>query len=145
MLDLVWHGYFNDGRVINQYEHDGKENRFQEVLDNQDKLTSFVLRHVQYNIIYVVDLVNGCIFLGQYLGDEQPFNTIEARADMLRKEQYQYRLIYFREVERTFNSNLQEAQKERIIYFVGFQYTDENRKNHKRIMKISSDGRLTVN
>jgi len=142
MLDLVWKATFKTGdetQTIGQYDQN-KEHLFKEVLDKQDYLINFLLLNRKTEDIYSVDLVNGCI--EQYKSGQE---TLGPRADMLRNGNLKYRLIYFREVERTFNQQLTEIDGPKIIYFVGFQYLDQRGRNHKRIMKIHNDGRCVVN
>lgn len=146
MLDLIWYAHFKDGSRICQYKPDGEEVKFQEVLDNKDELVVFELRHKNYSVGYFVDLISGTIHYGQVIpGDPTKYDTLEPRQDMLRNGDYQYRLIYFREIERSFNSSMQEVGTPKVLYFLGFQYTDENGKNHKRMMRIHADGRFCIN
>ena len=140
ILDLIWLANFKDGSELCQYEKDETENNFKRVLDKQDDLKYFVLIHKNTGVSYIVDLERGCISCG--LLSEPIF---EPRVDMLRKHSYHYRLIYFREVERSFNSTLQEVEEPKITYFIGFQYTDENNTNQKRIIKINNKGNWIVN
>lgn len=140
MYDLVWSAVLEDGSVINQYDETGKEVLFKEVLEVQDRLINFALYNKNLNVAYVVDLKHGCI---HFTMPGIPF--VGAREDMLRNDDEQYRLIYFREVERTFGSNLEEIDSAKIIFFLGFQYTDKNGRNHKRMIRIHPDGRWTIN
>jgi len=149
MLTLPWTAKFKDGTVIQQYEDLNlgefssatpvKEHLFQEVLDKKDELELFYLVNQSTDEVFIVDLINGCI--SKTTNDDE---KLEPRADMLRKDQYIYRLIYFREVQKDFNRNLVEIAQN-IVYFIGFQYTDENDKNHKRMIKIQEDGKWVVN
>lgn len=139
-FDLVWSAHFADATTINQYNEDDTENKFQEVLDRQDHLIGFSLLNTKTMTHYVVDIKRGCIFSG--IGNGQSF--LQPREDMIRKEEYSYRLIYFREVERTFGNSLQEIEPPKVLYFLGYQYTDSNGKNHKHVMKIHSDGRFVI-
>ncbi len=144
MLTLPWTAKFKDGTFIEQYENvfDGsysKENLFKDVLDRLDDLELFYLVNQNNNEVFVVDLVNGCI--SKTTTDD---GKLEPRADMLRKGQYKYRLIYFREVTKHFNSGLQQLGDNEITYFIGFQYTDKNGKNHKRMAKIQEEGKWVV-
>jgi len=139
-FDLIWSAHFADATVLNQYNDDGTENKFQEVLDRQDHLIGFALLNTRTLNHYTVDLKKGCVFSG--IGNGQPF--LQPREDMLRKESHPYRLIYFREVERTFGSTLQEIEPPKVLYFLGYQYTDAEEKNHKYIMKIHPDGRFVI-
>ena len=140
MLTLPWTAKFTDGSCIEQYPHKSPENLFKLVLDRQDELELFYLVNRLKNEVFIVDLINGCI--SKTTITEQ---KIEPRADMLRKDQYKYRLIYFREVAKHFDANLKSVGNDEVVYFIGFQYTDENKKNHKRMIKIQDDGRWVVN
>ena len=145
MFTLPWTAKFRDGSIIEQYENvfDGsysKENTFKEVLNNIDDLELFYLINSNSGEVFAVDLINGCV-----CKTTTDSTMLEPRADMLRKHNLKYRLIYFREVERIMNMQLQEIGDPKIIYFLGFQYLDANGFNHKRIMKICTDGRWVCN
>jgi len=139
-LDLVWWAKFKDGSELWQYDDKDNEIRFQEVLDNHDELEYFALINKDANTAYTVDLTNGVLSqtaLGKPL--------FRPRHDMLRKDIYEYRLIYFREVELTFNTSGKEIYERKVKYFLGFQFTDKNGSNNKRLMKISKDGEWVIN
>lgn len=138
MIKLPWFAVFKDGSSIGQFEGN-TERLFKEVLDRQDELQLFALRKDD-GLHYLVNLEYGTIE-SSYSGQVK----LTPRADMLRKHPCKYRLIYFREVERTFGSNLVEVGEPKYMYFLGFQYTDNNGYNQKRIMKINDDGRWVVN
>lgn len=140
MLNIIWHARFKDNSFVLQYDKGGKEHLFKEVLDRQDELGYFALHNTINGDSFVVDMQNGCICKIKE-GNE----IFKPREDMLRKQEYDYRLIYFREVERTFDQKLNETAGVKITYFLGFQYTDENNKNHKRIIKINENGDWVVN
>ncbi len=151
MLTLPWTAIFSDGNRIMQYEQVNNkgtvvdelvytEHMFKEVLDRQDDLEFFFLANQKNKEIFLVDLITGCISKAT-----ENYEMLDPRADMLRKDQYKYRLIYFREVAKHFDANLKPVGNEEVVYFIGFQYTDENDKNHKRMIKIQDDGRWVVN
>jgi hypothetical protein len=144
MLDIVWVGFIKDAnsqvQLLWQYNDKGEEVLFKDILAKQDSLVGFGLVNKSAGFTYYVDLLRGVIATSS---EGVPF--IEPREDMLRKDEHKYRLIYFREVTRSFDSNLKELDSPEIIYFVGFQYTDKEGKNHKRIMKIENNGRTVVN
>jgi hypothetical protein len=143
MYDLTWVAQFNDGSMLEQYKlenEEWKEIRFKEVLENQDKLVTFSLVDRHNKLVYLLNLQNGNISFGKFLTD-----LIPPREDMFHKENYRYRLIYFREVERTFGASLQEIGIPKVLYFLGCQYTDNEGKNHKRLMRISSNGNWVSN
>ena len=144
MFDLMWGVVLKDNTQWTQYDKDGIESKFQTVLDAKDDVRLFYLvnRTLQpeKQVFYIVDLEKGCIYCAP-----SGCPLLEVRNDMLRKQTYNYRLIYFREVERTFDSTLKETVEAKVLFFMGFQYTDEHGYNHKRIMKIHSDGRFVIN
>ena len=138
MLDLIWIAVFKDGSKIQQFEdiHEQKiEHTFKEVLDKQDELEQFILVSIKTFEVYKVDIKNGTI----------SFGNIEPDQDQIIDSKYKCRLIYFRRVTRTFGLDLKEVGNVDIIYFLGYQYTDEQNRNHKRLMKIHKDGRLITN
>lgn len=137
MLDLIWTAVFKDS-TIKQFDNEKEqtqEHTFKEILDRQDELEKFILVNVNTNCTYTVDLKNGTI----------SFGDIEPDQDQIVDTKYKYRLIYFRRVLRTFGLDLREVGNANITYFLGYQYTDEQNKNHKRLMKIHKDGRLITN
>lgn len=143
MLDLIWQAEFKtEPKVIRQYDDNEQtiEHSFKEVLDRQEDLEFFELRNIYTNILYRVDLKKGTLDI-----TAEGFSSVEADEDILRNKGCKYRLIYFRRVQRFFSTSLQEVDEAIIVYFLGFQYLDENNKNHKRFMKIQSDGRLIIN
>lgn len=141
MLDLIWTAKFKDGSTINQFdeqETQTKEHKFKEILDHQENLIGFTLVNIHTNVAYILNLENGTINI-TLNGSEE----LEPDKEML-KGLYKYRLIYFRRVQRYFTSSMVETGVD-ITYFLGFQYNDEDGKNHKRFVKINSDGRLITN
>ncbi len=140
MLTIFWKAIFKNGSNLEQYDTEGNEKLFKEVLDKQDELSQFVLIDRRNGDVIVVNLIKGFIAKTK-LAKEIPV----PRADMLRKQTYDYRLIYFREVERSFDNSMREVGTPVIKHHVGFQYTDENNKNHKRVIAITEDGHWVVN
>lgn len=144
MLDFVWYAELKDGSFLGQFENletQAGENSFKRVLDAQADLVRFHLLYARDSgrkIRYTVNLVDGTICRTD--GDE-----LLADLDMLRDGAAVYRLIYFRRITRTFSTGLQEMGQPIIVYFLGFQYIDENGKNHKRLVKIDGNGNMLVN
>jgi hypothetical protein len=136
---LVWKALFKDGSKLNQFEdiEQTQENKFEKVLEKQDELIRFRLTNILTNKIYEVDLVSGTI--------STFFNSpANIEIDQYRGEQ-KYRLIYFRRVVRelSINQNTLNDNIKQITFFLGFQYT-ENERNHKRIMQIFDDDREVI-
>lgn len=143
-LDFAWVARFSDGTVLKQFEDSvgqGSEVGFKAVLDKQDALEVFELVGSKAGIRVSVDLVRGTV-CSHHIDDAE---VVEPDMDMLRQDKYQYRLIYFRRVSRNFNSKFQEIGEPSVAYFLGFQYTDENGKNHKRLMRIGNNGQFVIN
>ena len=148
MFDLVWVASFKDNSLpLYQYHcspEDGNciEVPFSQVLEKQDMLMQFALLNRRKGTWYNVDLQKGTISIAQGMDNVQ---FLEPRADMLRKDELKYRLIYFREITRNFDSQLQEVGEATVKYFLGFQYTDTEGHNHKRLMCITADGQVVTN
>lgn len=141
MLDLIWVGIFNDGKVIRQFDDTEQkvENKFSEIQNRQDSLIQFALVNEKTGVAYLADLVTGTISI-QLINDSPLF----ADDDMRKENTKNYRLIYFRRVQHHFTSDLQTKLSSNINYFLGFQYNDQDGRNHKTLMKISPDGRVTL-
>ena len=144
MPDLIWIAEFKDGSITKQFEDQDQkiENLFKEVLDKKDSLIRFSLMNRHTSLSYTVNLESG-IF-----GITSPAfqNTLLDIDEELKNDtELKYRLIYFRRVSRDFNSDFKEIGNAKITYFLGYQYTDQQNKNHKRLMKISNDGRFIIN
>jgi hypothetical protein len=143
MLDLTWTAEFRDLTSINQFDDEEQkiEHSFKEVLDKKDNLVRFSLQNRHTKLIYVLNLETG-IF-----GITSPVikNILLDTDEDMKNDTERYRLIYFRRVTRTFGLDLTEIGNANIVYFLGYQFTDEHNKNHKRLMKIHNDGRFIIN
>lgn len=150
MFDLVWMAFFKDSPVpLSQYHVNPKDGHcvevpFSQVLERQDSLLQFALINRSTRVWYAVDLKKGTIKIAQDYSTDGPM-FLEPREDMLRKDDIKYRLIYFREVTRSFDSHLQEVGGQSVNYFLGFQYKDLEGHNHKRLMCVTADGRVVIN
>jgi hypothetical protein len=144
MLDLIWTAWFEDGTTIQQFtdEEQKIEHSFKEVLDKKDSLTVFSLQNRHTKLIYILNLKTGIFGITSPVIKNDILDTDE---DMKNDTEQKYRLIYFRRVSRTFGLDLTEIGDANIVYFLGYQFTDEHNKNHKRLMKIQNDGRFIIN
>lgn len=133
---LVWIACFSDGTKIDQFDdvEQTQEHLFKEVLERQDKLVLFCLFNCVTEEFYKVDLVNGAIIIG---------NVLELAQDHINNIK-KNRLIYFRRVlkEIQIGKTIEEELKQ-ITYFIGFQYT-ENERNIKKLIQIYDDGKVVV-
>lgn len=134
-LTFYWTSFFKNNTLSPICQFDGdKEHRFQEVMDNFDKLEHFVLKHKDGKIQYSVNLVKGLI----YIGAVQPIAE-----EFLKEEKLNIRLIYFRRNTIIFSLNL-EQQELKITYFIGFQYNDLQGNNKKILLQIDSLGNVIL-
>lgn len=146
MFDLIWGAHFKgDPETLWQYDKDGSEIPFKAVLDRQDDLEGFSLVNRRSMVSYLVDLSEGTLHISRenYVMDSKPF--LEPRKDMLRVGGLKYRLIYFREITRSFDTALKEVGEQSINYYLGFQYTDPEGHNQKRLMCINKEGQVVIN
>ena len=138
MLDLVWFAFMSNGDVIRQFEDAEQkvEHRFQEVLDRSNELTAFCLVNIHSDRVYAVDLERGSI----QIYTEKPRH--KAEQEVLGAVGPKYRLINFRRIERDMTWNggpLKEKGACRIQYFLGYQYTEADGRNFKKLIQISKE------
>jgi len=133
-LSFYWLSTFKDNSIINQFDDNGIEHKFQEVKDKFDKLKYFILYN-RYNRgeRFIVDLENGYIFTDRAIKYDED-NEIKKN---------NIRLIFTRRHRSTMNENFKEINHE-IIYILGYQYTDEQDKNHKIILRIDQYGNFSI-
>jgi hypothetical protein len=65
-LKLLWKATLDNGVVLSQFNSNGTETKFQDVIDNFDNLDTFELKHVSIDLLIKVDLINGLITLNDY-------------------------------------------------------------------------------
>ena len=144
----IWRASFKDGSVLNQFNSEERvdlnENKYQQVLDRQQDLKTLSIIHVDTKLTFIIDLEHGLISLTHL--DVPP---IELNEDEQHKKEYDYRPIFFRKrsVDINLDLSIEENNKQKIKilwYTFGFQYLDENNKNHKRLVKLFNDGRFVI-
>ena len=126
-LTYYWVAKFTDGTLW-QFK-DGKEHKFQEVLDRSDKLLAFYLVDKTGVAKFTVDLIDGYVSCGN-----SPVTVATSCA---------VRLIYFRRNRVELGEDLIEKSRN-IIYCLGYQYNDNSGANHKVILYIDSNGNWVV-
>lgn len=126
-LSFHWIAIFDDGCIF-QFE-DGKENKFQKVLDRAKALKWFILKHKDTDLTFTVDLDKCIILLGKCKSIAAEFT----------KPKDNGRLIYFRrnKVELGEKGN---KISHTVLYFLGYQYTDNAGHNHKAVLQIDDNG-----
>jgi len=127
-LTFSWIAFFNDGKIIKQYE-EGIEHRFQEVKDNLINLIRFSLVNKNFSICFTVELKNGFILYNNYRGIN--LEEIEYKENI--------RLIFFRRHQIEIGENLKQ-KNHTITYHLGFQYLDKLGNNKKIILQIDEEG-----
>jgi len=126
-LSFYWMAEFSNG-VIFQFK-DGKEHKFQEVLDRINELEFFHLYHKDgiTNINFIVDLKKGFI------------KTLDSKEPTEVSEKKNIRLIYFRRHKVTLTESGKE-QSHIIEYHLGLQWNNKLGNNQKIILIIDEQG-----
>lgn len=127
-LPLVWKAILKNNTVIDQFNQDGIENKFELVQNNFSELKEFWL--IGQNNKFVVDLEKGII------------NNFYFESFYKEVKKENIRLIYFRRKREHFSQNGEFINLE-IHYFLGFQY-NENNLNRKIILEIDEYGNFIV-
>lgn len=133
--ELKWKAHFSNARIFEQFDAQGKEHLFKEVLDRQEDLELFEL--IGDGKIYQVDLRTGKFFIK---GVEFFPITEEEFKKPLRD--VHYRLIYYKRSQTTVTLN-SIKKPELLCYLLGWQALVDG-KNFQRIMFIYPDGRVEL-
>ena len=128
-LTFFWQGIFKDSLVINQIDEDGTEHRFQEIRDKFSELAFFNLSNKQGKM-FTVNLLEGIIGYNDFV--------ISYRKSEIKKNNI--RLIYFRRNYVTIGTKDLKTKNHIIIYYLGYQYLDNNGHNRKVIHQIDQEG-----
>jgi len=128
-LAFTWKARFKTGEEISQFDN-GKENKFKLIQDRFSELSYFYLISKDLSQCFCIDLNRGLIFFG---------NHQVVSEDFLKEKKENIRLIYFRrhQIKMTLNNT---TKSHRIQYFLGFQYQDSKKNNHKSILQIDELG-----
>lgn len=138
-LKIHWLAQFSDGSQLKQFETDGKENLFREVLNRQNDLTKFILFHTEKSLRLTLDLKLGVIYINNI---QMPQPELLVNADIKNNK----RLIYFRRITKelsSFKGTVSDTNTT-VLYFLGYQYLDKNGHNKKRIIQISDNGDVII-
>lgn len=128
-VKLCWRSYFKNQHVLEQFDINGKERLFKEVLDRQDELEKFELFNDTER--YSVNLRTGLFTIKGVEIDL--FNIIS---------QPKYRLIYYRRMQTMFTPQ-QIGKPELLCYLLGLQTTIDG-KNVQRVLQLYIDGRISL-
>jgi len=124
----MWLAIFKDGTKINQFNEDNSENRFKIILDKLAELKYFILDFKEKNIQFIVDLEKGLIT-----------NSFKQLINIYPKNKNNPRLIHFRRHQIKMSINGKE-KSHKIEYHLGIQWQDSEKRNHKIILIIDSEG-----
>jgi hypothetical protein len=127
---LIWKAYFKNQYVLEQFDMDGKERLFKEVLDRQDELERFELFNDKEK--YSVNLRTGLFTI----------KGVEIDLFNITSQQPKYRAIYYRRMQTTFTSQ-QIGKPKLFCYLLGLQTTIDN-KNVQRVLQIYPDGKIVL-
>ena len=127
-LSFFWIALFKNNSKIEQFDKDGTENKFKLIQDNFFELAYFNLTDRKGHM-FTVDLINGRIGYN-YL----PLPYLESTT-----EKNNIRLIFFKRHKVEISEKGKELSHN-IEYHLGFQYQDSEKRNHKIILIIDSEG-----
>jgi hypothetical protein len=127
-LTFYWMAEFSNG-VIFQFE-DGREHKFQEVLDRINELEFFHLYHKDEMLEknFIIDLKRGLI------------KTLDSQEPELIEPKENIRLIYFRRVKMQIGEHDLKEKSRTINYHLGFQYNDKLGNNRRIVLIIDEQG-----
>jgi len=142
-LGLIWVAKFSDDKTLRQFDdaEQTQEHLFRELQEYPAKLLIFQLENMRTQRIYQVDLEAGKIM--QF---SSPSLYTAPEAEVQGDKTRDYRLIYFRRITETVEwagGGVKPAGKN-VAYFVGFQYTDSEGKNVKRLVQISEQDEIYI-
>ena len=128
-LSFLWQAEFIDGTIINQYDEDGTEHRFVEVMNKFNDLVLFSITNYKGHL-FTINLKEGYISFNNTvsLGLIEPKNNI--------------RLIYFRRVRGALTQY--ETQINTITHHIGMQWLDNENKNRKIVLQINQTGEFII-
>ena len=122
-----WDALYKDKKVFSQYAEDGTERMFNEI--DQDNVVSFGITNGEHHI--VANLEKGKLII-----DNIPFEF----PDFSNKD-VDYRLIYFRRVQRSIGT-APGMEGNTTESYVGFQFTEDDI-NKKIMVSIADSGLLS--
>jgi hypothetical protein len=131
-LSFYWIAEFKDGTKINQFDNNGIEHRFQEIIkkDKFNNLSKFILLKKDLSYYFSVNLIEGFITLNDYKTVDP--NLIEKKDNI--------RLIYFRRHTVKIGTQDLKEKEHTIEYHLGFQYNDKLGNNRQIVLIIDSKG-----
>jgi hypothetical protein len=127
---LKWKAYFKNCRTVEQFNKDGKERLFKEVLERQDELEKFELFNDKER--YSVNLRTGLFSI----------KGVEIDLFGISSQQLKYRVIYYRRMQTVFTPQ-QIGKPKLFCYLLGLQTTVDD-KNVQRVLQIYPDGKIVL-
>ena len=119
-MAFMWQVQLNDDSIISEFDEQGNEHLFKEVLDRLSDVK--ILSLYWESKVASVDLTDGSFLIN---GEKVSFNGISNRTEP-------YRLIYFKRVQKTFN-----IPEPNIKYYLGYQITIDG-VNYQRLLQIDN-------
>jgi hypothetical protein len=130
---LKWKAHFKNQYVLEQFDKEGKERLFREVLDRQEELERFEL--IGDKKIYSVNLRDGSFYI-----DDVKLNLITEQELGVPLQNVEYRIVYYKRVQVTMTQSVLGKPKI-LCYLLGWQTTVDG-KCFKRILQIYQDGNI---
>jgi len=121
---FTWSALYNDDKILLQIDKDDTEHLFKEI--EQEKLVRFGMANGKRHI--VVDLTNGCFYI----------DSIPIRIPELSEKDEQYRLIYFRRVQKSIGTK-SGMDDSKVESFIGFQVTIDGVNKQAMVSVVDAD------
>jgi len=129
-VKLCWRAYFKNQHVLEQFDIEGKERLFKEVLNRQEELEQLELFNDKER--YSVNLRTGLFTI----------KGVEIDLFGISSQQPKYRVVYYKRMQTMFTSQ-QIGKPKLFCYLLGLQTTIDN-KNVQRVLQIYPDGKIVL-
>lgn len=128
-----WVAKFHSHPDLEQFPEGGGEHVLREVLVHHNDLKIFSLVNQENRAVISLDISNGLIHI----------NSNQIPEPELLSDNRKFRLIYFRRNKVTFSTGLKELSRT-VVYFLGYQYNDNQGRNHKKMIQIDENANITI-
>jgi len=132
-LNYYWVASLKDGSKIEQFDNN-KDDNYKRIQEKTKDLIYFCLYNkLNSNDRFTVNLEKGLVCYNNLFEDWTKEKIVKNNI----------RLIYFRRWRKYLSSELKLLTGD-VHYFLGFQYNDENNKNHQILLQIDNKGNWSL-
>jgi len=133
-LKFHWTAVLKDGTEIAQFDANGVEHLYKEVLDRADKLVTFYLVHITKPLKLTIDVTRGILFIN---------GKQDTSWENVQEIKHNVRVIFFRRHKETTNLDFKLITHE-IFYFLGYQYNGVNGVNYQTVVQLNDNGDMVI-